>query len=108
MKISKKSRFCKTKFEPVNISTEIRKDFKASKSQDFELTGSITDIRTFFNASSNKSFALITNGSNIAKLPISIEDVSTEETATKEGNDHSISNNLEVFDTVASSYRYVK
>ena len=90
-----------------NISLEIQKDSKFVKNQNFELTGSITDIRTFFNASNHKSFALITNGSKIVMLPISIDE-STEKIARNHDKDDSISNNFESFDTLASSFRYTK
>ena len=91
-----------------NISSQIEKDSKPMKSQSFELNGSITDIRTFFNDSTNKSFVLITNGSNIFKFPISFEDETTEEIAKNQDKNDLVSNNFERFNTLASSFRYMK
>ena len=85
-----------------NVSSEVGKHLKY---QNVEIDGSIQDLRAFFNESDQKSFLLMTNGSLIVKLRISIEDKSGQEVVRNDDETYDNLNNIEAFNGVTSSFR---
>ena len=85
-----------------NVSSEVGKHLKY---QNVEIDGSIQDLRAFFNESDQKSFLLMTNGSLIVKLRISIEDKSGQEVVRNDDETYDNLNNIEAFNGVPSSFR---